>query len=182
MALLNTHESYGSVTKFLHWTIFVLLAGMITFGFFLGDIPEQYQATVYNLHKLTGLTILSLMCFRLIWNLFNIKPDLPANTPGWERYAERLVHWLIYLIVIAMPIAGWIGAVAGGRPPKIGDFAITLPIEKSKPVMEQAFILHNTIALLIITIVTIHIGAALYHHFIKKDFVLKRMMPSHHKD
>src|SRR5258708_32579120 len=106
----NTSKSYGSVAKFLHWLIFVLVFCMIIAGFCLGFVPKEYQGTVYNIHKLTGLTILLLMAIRLCWKLVNVKPNLPAKTPGWQRKAERVVHDLLYLFIICMPLAGWIGA------------------------------------------------------------------------
>jgi len=172
----NTSSSYGSVTKIFHWLIFVLLAGMLTGGFFLDDMPKDYQPLIYNLHKLTGLTILCLMVLRALWASINIKPALPMGTPAWQRSAERILHFLLYITVIAMPLAGWIGACAGGRPPHIGDFKLALPIAENKPLAGFAFDIHGILAITIIVLASIHIAAALYHYFIKRDNVLNRML------
>lgn len=177
MAYRNNSVAYGSVTKFLHWLIFFLLFFMLVFGYFLEEVPAAYRPITYNLHKLTGLLILSLMVLRLCWTLFNTKPLLPVGTPNWQRHAERGVHFLIYIAVIGMPLSGWIGSIAGGRPPHIGDFLFNLPIESSKVLAGNAFEIHGILAIAIIVLVSLHILAALYHYLIKKDNVLQRMLP-----
>lgn len=173
----NTAVAYGSVSKFFHWLIFVLLLFMLTLGYFLHDIPKAYQSLVYNTHKLTGLSILIFMILRVIWALSNPKPRLPKETRPWEGVAERSVHFLLYVSVISMPLAGWIGSSAAGRPPHIGDFHMMLPVAQSKTLSEMAFRVHGLLALTIIALVCVHVLAALYHHFIRHDDVLRRMMP-----
>jgi len=177
MALRNSQVAYGSVAKFFHWLIFLLVLFMIIYGYSLQYVPKDYQAFAYNIHKLTGVTILTLMILRLLWALSNPKPLLPLDVPHWERLLERFVHALLYLVLIVMPLAGWIGSVAGGRPPHIGDINLWLPIEQNKALAEAAFNVHNTTAIIIIVLVSLHILAALYHHFIKRDDILRRMMP-----
>jgi cytochrome b561 len=171
----NTISSYGVVSRFFHWLIAILVICMLIFGFFLDDIPKAYQGIAYNTHKLTGLTILSLMLLRLFWMLTNVKPALPAGTKPWERIAEHVVHWSLYLTIICMPIAGWIGSVAAGHPPRLGETQLALPIDKNEALENTAFDVHNTLAFIIIALVTIHVLAALFHHFIKRDNVLRRM-------
>ena len=177
MQLRNTSTTYGAVSKFFHWLIFLLVLAMLIFGYFLDDVPKEYKAVAYNLHKLTGLTILLLMLLRLMWALTNSKPLLPAETSCWQRGAERIVHGLLYAALIGMPLAGWIGAVAGEKPPHLGDFQFNLPIAPSKALKNTAFDIHGYLAITIIVLVSVHALAALYHHFIKKDNILKRMLP-----
>jgi cytochrome b561 len=117
------------------------------------------------------------MVLRLLWALINPKPMTLVNMPLWERWAERSVHFLLYFVVIAMPIAGWVGASAAGRPPHIGNLNLQLPIEQSKTLVDNAFAVHNTSAILIIVLFCIHFLAALYHHFIRKDDILRSMLP-----
>lgn len=175
--LTNTYISFGSVSKTLHWLIFLLVLCMLIYGYSLEYVPEAYQGTAYNIHKLTGLTILTLMLIRLVWKLCNKAPLLPVGTPGWQRIIDHVVQWLLYIVLISMPIAGWVGSVAMNRPPHLGQMVINLPIEKNQSLAEQSFSLHNTIAILIIVLVSLHILAALYHYFIKKDNILQRMLP-----
>jgi cytochrome b561 len=177
MALRNTMTAYGSVSKCFHWVIFILLTCMIVGGYWLSDIPKDYRPAIYNLHKLTGLTILLLMVLRLVWQLMNVKPALPADTPCWQRWAEHVVHGLLYATVMAMPLAGWIGSAAAGKPPHLYELVWSLPIEPNKSLAKAAFNLHGTIAVAIIALVSVHVLAALYHHWIKKDDILRRMLP-----
>lgn len=178
MSLKNTELTYGSVAKFFHWLLFILILLMLVYGYFLDDFPKSYQPFTYNLHKLIGLTILILMLARALWALCNVKPKLPADTLPWERTAEKTIHFLLYFLIIAMPCAGLIGSVAGGKLPHLGNLKITLPIAQNKTLAELSFSVHNTLALIIICLISVHVLAALYHHFIKKDNVLRRMMPS----
>lgn len=178
MTLKNTTTRYGSIAKFLHWLIFILLLCMVILGFYLESIPKAYQGLTYNTHKLTGLTILILMLVRAVWASMNIKPSLPYATQFWERVAERSVHLLLYAVVITMPIVGWIGASAGGKPPHLGSFNLLLPVTQSKELSKKAFFIHNSLAIFLIVLISVHVLAALYHHFLKRDDVLKRMMPN----
>lgn len=150
---------------------------MIVGGFCLGYVPKEYKGVIYNLHKLTGLTILLLMLIRLIWKMVNVKPLLPPDTAAWQRRAERAVHNLLYLLMIAMPLAGWIGSSSAGKAPHIGDISFALSIPENKALIETMFEMHELIAYGIITLVSIHVVAALYHHYGKKDNVLRRMLP-----
>src|SRR3990167_7054195 len=172
MLLKNTATSYGSVAKFFHWLIVILLLCMLVFGYFLDDIPKAYQGMAYNIHKLTGLTILSLMILRALWALINPKPELPATDPAWQHSGARIVHLLLYVVVIAMPLAGWIGSSAANKPPHIGDFNLLLPVAQDKALTEASFDMHNQLAIIIIVLISLHILAALYHHFIQKDNIL----------
>lgn len=175
--LKNTFNTYGSIAKIFHWLIFFLIFGMIIFGYSLENISKETQAMAYNLHKLIGLSILCLMLLRIIWALFNPKPLIPLNTRLWERIAERLVHYLLYALVVAMPLVGWVGSSAGGHPPHLGNILIRFPITEDKALAKMFMNLHNSIAILLIILISIHVLAALYHHFIRKDDVLKRMLP-----
>lgn len=178
MTAKNTYQSYGSVSKFFHWTIFILVFLMIGYGFILGYLPKPWKPLAYNIHKITGITILILMLLRLGWALINPKPKLPSVTPLWQIASERLMHFGFYVVLIAMPLAGWVMASAAGKPPKLLGYALSLPISQSKTLAKQAGIIHSWLAYLIIFMVCLHILAALKHHFINKDNILRRMMPS----
>lgn len=177
MALCNTSSSYGSVAKFFHWLIALLVITMLIFGYFLGDIPEEYQGMAYNLHKLTGLTILLLMILRGLWALMNVKPALPFDMPQWQRSAARIVHFLLYFTLIAMPTVGWLGAILAARPPHLGDWQITLPLNKNLALSGFMFDIHNMLAVTIIVLLCLHVLGGFYHYFIRRDKVVQRMLP-----
>src|SRR3990167_4733132 len=98
MPIFNTTDTYGSVSKFLHWIIALLVICMLAFGFFMDDIPKEYKGLVYNIHKLTGLAILLLMLLRVLWGLMNARP-ISLGTHILERWVERTVHLALYVIV-----------------------------------------------------------------------------------
>lgn len=176
MAIKNTTTSYGSVAKFFHWLIVVLVLGMLVFGYFLDDVPKDYQGVTYNIHKLIGLSILIVIILRALWAMANVKPLLPASLPLWQRSGARIIHLLLYVVLIAMPLAGWIGSSAGGRPPHLGDYKLFFPVDQSKALAEAAFDTHHSLAIIIIVLISLHFLAALYHHFVRKDDVLRRML------
>ncbi len=175
-SLSNTGSSYGPISKFFHWVVGTLVI-MMLFTYFLEDLPNKVMIGVaFNAHKLVGLTILTLMVLRLLWAWRNPKPSLP-NSRLWERVLEHLVHWSLYLALFIMPIAGWVGTSAAGKPPRLGMHALGLPLQKNERLSDLAFSVHNTMAIIIIVLVSLHVLAALYHYFIKKDKILQRMWP-----
>lgn len=174
----NSSVSYGSVAKSFHWVIFILVTFMLVLGYCMDDVTDKMvRAEIVNIHKLTGLSILLLMTLRLLWALMNPKPDLPSGTKLWERHLERAVHFLLYFVLFAMPIAGWIMSVAGGHAPHLFNLSLSLPLPQNTMVKHIAADMHDTLAIVIIILVSLHVLAALYHYFFKKDEVLSRMMP-----
>jgi len=183
MSIRNTRSSYGSVAILFHWLIFILVAIMIPLGYFMGDIPDEaMRGQAFNFHKVLGVCILILMLMRVSWAFYSVKPGLPFQTPLWQRVSERCVHFLLYAGLIVMPLSGLIGSVAAGRPPHIYGINIELPISLNKAVASFAFKeIHEPLAIILIVLICIHILAALYHHFIKRDDILRRMMGSERK-
>ncbi len=173
----NTYQSYGSISKFLHWTIFLLVTGMIIYGYLMEYASDSSKALVYNIHKLFGLLVLSLMILRTIWALVNPKPKLPSKIPLWEIALARLMHFSLYLILLIMPFSGWILASSAGKPPKLLGISLGLPITQNESLKNLADNVHVTLAIVIIVMVALHVLAALKHHFIDKDNILKRMTP-----
>lgn len=176
--LKNTSMEYGSVAKLLHWLIFILIICMLIGGYIMGDITDKaLRGTVINLHKQVGLIILLLMLLRLAWALINVKPLLPLSTAFLERLAERFVHWTLYAVLILMPISGWVMSSAADHPPHFGSWVLNLPVPVDKTLSDQAFDVHYWVAIVIIALVSLHVFAALYHHYLRQDNILKRMWP-----
>lgn len=176
--LKNTQENYGSLSKLFHWTIFVLVTLMLLCGFFMEDMPESIQGTVYMCHKSTGILILGLMILRIFWRLVNITPELPEKTPVLEKMFARLVQILLYLSLLMMPVSGWILSTAAGKTPVFYGL-ITMPfpgVEVNKKLAHMAGNFHEILAYTLLILIGLHIAGALKHHFIDRDKVLKRMM------
>ena len=170
--------TYSKGSKVLHWLIAIIVIAMLSFSFFLGDLPGKYQASAYMMHKSFGLTVLFLVIARFFWILHSGKPALPVSVPTWEKPLSRLVQYAVYVLLVSMPICGWVMSVAENRVPSyFGLFRMPLPISENKALsnfMDQS---HVTIAWILIALIILHVAGALKHHFINKDNVLKRMLP-----
>lgn len=178
MAVRNTAVSYGSVARFFHWLVALLVVGQLLGGFYAADFAEQsMKGQLFFWHKSLGLTILWLMLLRVIWRFKNIQPGYEARVPLWQRFAARVVHLFLYLLLLALPVNGWILSTAAGYPPSyFGLFTVGFPgIPVDKALAETMSSVHEVLAWIIIGLVTLHIFAALKHHFIHRDNVLRRM-------
>lgn len=163
--LFNSQTAYGSVNKALHALIAVLVIVMLAGGFFLDDISDPHlKGWVINAHKLVGLSILALMVFRLIWRSINPLPAMPGSVPRWQQLAARMAHRLFYVLLIFMPLTGWIMSTAAGHPPHLGAWTWALPgVDVSKLTSNTFFNYHSTLAWVIIAVIVLHLGAAIQH-------------------
>lgn len=179
--LSNTTDSYGSVTKTLHWLIALLVLGMLIVGFVMASLPEgPTQHSLIAWHKSIGMTLLLLMVIRLGWRFANPPPALPATVPHWEHLAARSLQNLFYLLLFAMPISGWVMSSLGGHSVMVwGWFNAALPVAQNKQMADNVWTAHVVIAWVIIGCLALHIAAALKHHFIEKNNVLRRMLPGY---
>jgi cytochrome b561 len=170
MTYRNTIQRYGRVAKLFHWVIFILVVSVLAIGFLLDSIHNKdFHSTVVNIHKIIGLFILVLMILRALWALNNPKPTM-------ENFLVKYGHFFIYFLLIVTPVVGWVRAMAGGHAPHIFGLNLSLPIEKNAHLKYVSGVAHYWLAWVIIVVVSLHILIALYHHFVKKDDVLKRMM------
>jgi len=173
--LFNSASSYGGVSKFFHWVVAAFVLLMLFLGYGIGYVPDKLQRiSLFNVHKLIGLTILVFMVFRLCWRWMDTQP-FSVNAPGWRRFLEKTVHFSLVGFVLLMPVAGWIGTAAAGQPPRLGKMVFNLPIPQSKWLSEIAFDVHNTVAIVLIVLLSIHILATAYHYLVCRDNVFKRM-------
>ena len=179
MSAKNTINSFGYVAKSFHWVIALLIIAMLVLGYFLEDFPASVGEMPYNTHKTIGIIILALVVLRLGWRWLNIQPSYSATLPSAYKFFVRLAHYAIYLVIIAMPISGWVMSTAAGHVPHfLGWFYFPMPgISLNEQLAGQAFQVHNVLAIILIVLVSFHVLAALFHHFVLKDNVLKRMLP-----
>ncbi len=174
--LKNTKESYGSIAKFLHWLIALLVVVMLIVGYFMDDWGIS---SIKNIHKLVGLLILLLVVARIVWVLNNDRPLLPSTIGKFERILSRIVQGLLYISLIAMPLSGWAMVTAFGHFPHIGAWYIPMPGIPIDVNLAYVFAdVHATTAVIIISLVSLHVLGALKHHFWDKDDVLKKMLPN----
>jgi len=170
--------TYSPVARFLHWVIAALVVIMIVVGVTIantGDWPGK--TVVYDLHKSTGIVLLPLILFRLIYRLSHPPPPLPADIPPMQQMAAYANHWALYALLIAQPIVGWIATSAYPAPiPVYWLFEMPRIWPEDRAFSERMFTVHAAIAGTLAVLVLIHVSAALYHHFIRRDDVLMRML------
>src|SRR4029079_12350731 len=151
----------------------------ITLG--LAAVSWPLSPTKLNLffwHKSIGMTVLLLVALRLLWRLTNTAPALPAGMPGWERLAAHASHFLLYVAMIGLPFSGWALSSASGVPFRIfGEIPLPAIVEVDKETAEFAKQVHHAFVYLLVPLLIAHIGAALRHHYVKHDDVLRRMLP-----
>jgi cytochrome b561 len=175
--LKNTANAYGSVAKTFHWLLFIMLLFAIVGGNFLASMPkgaEKLQAA--GMHKSFGAVLLILILARFIWRLMNETPRLPDGTTAAEANLAKGMHWFLYLLMFAQPISGILMSQAGGFPVSFfGLFEFPVLMEKNLEMAKFFRAMHGTVWILLVISVVGHAGAALHHHFIRKDNVLKQM-------
>ncbi len=190
MSAKNTAVRYGTVAMTLHWLIALLIIGNLCSGIFLANIMDDdnpLHFTFIQMHKSIGLTVLMLSVLRLLWRLVNPVPPLPPGMSLPLRIAARGTHYLFYFLIIAIPLSGWAWASSSttGIPtfyfglfqwpniPFLADLPHGAKIANSHMFHGyHVYLAYSTAVLLVL-----HVGAALYHHYQRRDEVLKRMWP-----
>lgn len=169
---------YGTVAKLLHWLIVALVVLQFALGWTMPDLPRgQPPERLVGLHLSVGATILIVMLARLAWRLgHGAPPSLVAE--AWQRRLAGAVHVALYALLIVMPLAGWAWASAKSWPVTLFG-AVELPalVPANWPYRPLAASLHRNAAWAILGLVALHALAALHHHVVRRDGVLRRMLP-----
>ena len=163
----------------LHWLVFALVVGMVALGWTMVPLPLGVQKLrLYDLHKSIGIIVFSLMAARLLWRLSNPPPALPEHMKTWERRLARISHVLLYIILFAMPLSGWIMSSAANFPVSaFGLFVLPDLVKPDKALLENMKTFHRFASYGLIALFSLHVAGALKHHFVDRDDVLKRMLP-----
>ena len=179
MQLKNTLTRYGAVAQLFHWAIVVLIITQFVLAKRAEGLSPVAKIGVLATHKSVGITILALAVLRLAWRLFNPVPPLPAGTPRWQERAAHVSHFLLYALLFITPVLGWL--MSSARAFSVSWFGlVTLPdfIEPNKAAFERLHEAHEVMAYSAGgTSRSMHIAAALKHHFFDRDNVLRRMLP-----
>lgn len=192
MSLKNTRERWGWLAKVLHWSMAILILALAIIGTymanFVDDMFRQFELT--QTHKSFGFVVFALACLRVMWRIINpVTPALPAHSPGWQNRAVHATHIALYALMFVIPISGWLMSSASplnnddaypARIPNMvfGLFELPDPFsEGTDALTETLHMVHWISVYLLAAILLVHIGAAMKHHFIDKDTVLRRMLP-----
>ena len=171
-----TPTTYAPLAKLLHWTLAVLLVGMVALGWYMTAIEDDPGSDwFFNLHKSIGLVIAALVLLRLVWRLGHRPADLPASVPPWQARASRATHRLLYAAMVAMPTFGIIGSLLSKDG--IVFFGATLPrvFTANHDLAEIFYGAHSITAWLLVGLVALHVSAGLKHLLVNRDGVFQRM-------
>jgi cytochrome b561 len=170
--------AYTLTARVLHWITAVLVLAMIPLGVVIAnEWGGSAQNALYDLHRSIGVTIIPLVILRIIYRWTHPPLPLPADIVAMQRLAAHATHWGLYVLHIVQPFIGWI-ATAAYRAPIIvfGLFELPPIWAENRAFSEQLFYIHTLIGIAIGCLVAAHIGAALHHHFVRRDRVLLRMI------
>ena len=177
-------QRYDTMAIALHWVLAIALTGIFAMGLYMADLPFSPQRLkLYNWHKWAGITILTLSLLRLLWRATHRPPALSEAIaramPTWQLRAYHATHTLMYALFFAVPLMGWAYSSAAGFPIVVFG-VLPLPdwVPVSKALAETLKPLHGLLAWLLAGLVGLHVAAALKHHFIDKDGLLQRMLPT----
>ncbi len=170
---------YTVTAKVLHWGIALLIFGQLALGVYMTDLelsPTKLQ--LYAWHKWAGVTLLLLVVVRVVWRIAHHPPALPGHMARLERFVAHGSHYLLYVLMFAIPLSGWLMSSAKGvQTVWFGVLPIPDLLAKDKVLGDLLQTLHMSLNLGLGLLVLGHVGAALKHHFIDKDEVLVRMLP-----
>ncbi|MBS0213889.1 MAG: cytochrome b [Proteobacteria bacterium] len=165
-------------TRFLHWLLALLIVGMGLVGLFMTQMdPSMAKLKVYALHKSCGIAVLVLVALRLLWRVAHRAPP-PVPMPRWQRIAAQATHGLLYALMFAIPLAGWLYNSAANFPLQWFGLVQMPSIWPADPTVKHlAHALHEYGFWVLMALVALHAAAAVKHHVIDKDETLRRMLP-----
>jgi cytochrome b561 len=172
-------DRWGPVSQLLHWTIVVLILVMATLGLTMVELPSSpFKISVYSLHKSIGLTILALVTLRVLWRLWAGTPLAIETTPRWQHRIASTTHGLLYALLFALPISGWVLNSASGFPLRwFGLFRVPSIAARDHSLHELSESVHEWLFWTLVVLTLVHAAAAIYHHLFQRDATLARMLP-----
>ncbi|MGH8460198.1 MAG: cytochrome b [Stenotrophobium sp.] len=171
-------NAYGATAKSFHWLMFLLMAAAFGLAWTFGNMElSPTQLRLISWHKWVGVTIFLLVWLRLGWRLLSPPPQMPPM-PAWQKRAAEAMHRLLYLMMIAQPVLGWLMSSAKGvSTVYFGVIALPDLLHKDKALGYALAEVHGDLAWIILGFIGLHVLAALKHHFLDRDEVLTRMLP-----
>lgn len=173
----NTTERYGAGAQLLHWALFALIAFQIVEVQFVDAFPRDSAGRAFMLaaHETGGMLVLLLVCVRLLWKIANEAPL--EYGPHWQQWIARLTHAAMYALIIVIPAIGYVVASARGQDPVLFGFGLPAAVGRDRALARTTKDLHETLSWVLVAIVAAHAAAALWHHYVARDDVLRRMLP-----
>src|SRR6187397_328689 len=178
MPFRNTTHAWGSLSKAFHWLIVLLIINQWLIAERADELKGLAKLEALAWHKSFGMTVLMLAVLRLVWRLMNPTPELATETKPWERVLAKISHALLYALIFAMPLTGWMMSSAKNYPVswfRLFQFPdLVAPAEQTFHRMHDV---HHLLFNVLVGVALLHVAGALKHHFIDRNDVLKRMLP-----
>ena len=171
------NNTYTPVAKGLHWLMAVLILGLLALGIYMSDLPLSPQKLeLYSWHKWFGVTVFLLLWLRLAWRVTHRPPALPEPLSAPMRLAAHAGHAALYLLMLAIPLSGWLMSSAKGfQTVWFGVLPIPDLLGRDRELGDLLQQVHKLLNLLLMLTLAGHVLAALWHHFVLKDDTLRRM-------
>ncbi len=176
---LSADQCYGRGAVIIHWSMFVLVLIVGTLGLLHDSWPDATQAFWINIHAIIGLAVWLLLIARAVWRWRHPPPALPQEVGEFSRRASAVVHFALYALLFIIPLVGIVTFIWHGRIFDFGLFQVNFGVKKNRAIFHPTEDWHGYLAYALFALVGIHILAALWHHWIKRDDVLRRMWPTH---
>lgn len=177
--LKNTNERYGLISRVLHWSIAFLIFGLVALGWYMVDLTyyDRWYYTSLSAHKALGILVLELAILKILWSLYSRPPPFSPTIKPWERISARIMHGVLYLMMLLIPVTGYIISTSAGDPVSFfGWYEVPPLFPKDEAVRNLAIELHYYLAYGAAILATLHALAALKHQFIDRDGTLRKMI------
>jgi len=181
MKAKDTLQRFGFVSQLFHWVLAVLIIVQLVVILFYEEVPKEspLKPELMMFHKSIGMTILVLGLGFIIWRLINQRPLLPENMNKASKFLAKLVHFFLFVFLVVLPITGFTLSTLAGRVTSwFGLFDFPLLLAENDGLAPLFKEIHEYLGFTLIGLLILHVLAALYHHFVKKDNVLKHMLPA----
>lgn len=177
-AALGPAAEYSATARVLHWLTAALVLTMIPVGIVMANVDLGAAGnTLYDIHRSIGAVLIPIVLVRLLYRLNHPPPPLPADLPAIQQFAAHATHWALYALLIVQAFIGWIATSAYRAPINVFWLFELPPIwPVDQPFAEQLFVVHRLLGIAMAGLICAHIGAALFHHFVRKDDILLRMV------
>ncbi|WP_296631504.1 MULTISPECIES: cytochrome b [unclassified Thiobacillus] len=168
---------YSTPAIVLHWLVALLIFVAFPLGLYMADLPlSPEKLKLFSYHKWIGVTVFMLAGLRVVWRLTHTPPPLPASVASWQRRASAVAHGLLYLLILVIPISGWLMSSAKGvQTVWFGVLPLPDLIGKDKALGHLLEEVHETLNYTLLALVVLHVAGALQHHFIERQPFLQRM-------
>lgn len=174
-------QRYGGTAIALHWLTAVLLGSGFALGLYMVSLQFSPQKlTYYSYHKWIGVTVFSLAWVRALWRMTHQPPPLPASLPRWQAAMSGAIHLLLYGLLFAAPLSGWLYSSSAGVPTvPFGIAVLQLPdlLSKDRELAVTLKFVHMALTYSLAALVCVHLTAALKHLLIDRDGIMSRMLP-----